>query len=947
MSPERWRRIEELFHQALEVDAGERPRFLSNVCGTDSDLEREVGKLIGNLQRADDFLETSAVERLAGTAALAEPDRIGPYRMIRLIGRGGMGAVYLAARADDEYRKEVAIKLIRRGLDLDSVIRRFRHERQILANLDHPNIARLLDGGTTEDGSPYIVMEYIAGESIGAYCERCALSMRDRLGLFRTVCAAVHYAHQRLVVHLDIKPGNILVTGEGVPKLLDFGIARLLDGTAGAAPGDTTGLLRPMTPDYASPEQLRGEPANIASDIYSLGVLLYELLTGRRPSGDRNAGTLAGMDRDLYKIVLMAMHPDPQRRYNSVAGLSDDLGRYLAGRPVLARRDTLHYRTQKFLRRHKTGAAAAALLLGTLIGGFVSTAWQARNAAIQRARAQAAQARAERRLDDFLKLTHALLFEYHDAIAGLNGSMAVRLRLVRDTIDYLDEMAHEAGDSVPLQRQLAAAYLKIGDLQGKPYTANLGDTAGALFSYRRAVALLEPLVKANPTDENLRSELSGAYSAVGQLLTRMLDFPNAIDYLNRARHIRQQIAAAHPKNLDYARDLATIWIALGDPLVYSSNYRSALDAYSRAEKIRRAVVRASPADPAFEREWATSRQRLGAAYEDAGEFLMMDLGDPADARKAWRKAVENDRGALDLAEKVTAADPRNPRFRRTVADASSDTARNLGSVGEIAKALEYQRRAVAIFTALSDADPANRESRFDLLCARDELAALLAKAGQTDVAIRQYEADIAAALWLSRADPGNYEIKQHVRGAHHFLIALLASTGHPASAVRYARERLQLDESSAAADTSAGGWREDVAEDCIAIANVLARSGRPAEARTWALRGLAAARRSADRPAADAGDLYGYATLLLTCHPKDLRAPATAVLYLKRSLIRFPSQDPHMLALLGRAYALAGSREKAFSALLSAAALLPYPPAARDPAAIRRDIEAFARDYAN
>jgi tetratricopeptide (TPR) repeat protein len=330
--------------------------------------------------------------------------------VLREIGRGGMGTVYLAARADDAFQKLVAIKIIRHGLDTEDIIQRFRGERQILAKLDHPNVTRLLDGGTTEDGLPYFVMEYIEGEPIDLYCDQRKLTITERLQLFQGVCAAVRYAHQNLVIHRDIKPGNVLVTKEGVPRLLDFGIAKLL--TPGTSPGERTLTgPRPLTPEYASPEQIRGETITTSSDVYSLGVLLYRLLTGKNPyrladhtpaemerviCGDEPqrasvaAGSMLGrrLRGDLDNIVLMAMRREPQRRYASVEQFSEDIRRHLDGLPVIARSDTVGYRATKFVARHKAGVVAATLLVLTLAAGVVAMAWQARVARLETAKAQ-------------------------------------------------------------------------------------------------------------------------------------------------------------------------------------------------------------------------------------------------------------------------------------------------------------------------------------------------------------------------------------------------------------------------------------------------------------------------------------------------------------------------------------------------------------------------------
>ncbi|MCP3958211.1 MAG: tetratricopeptide repeat protein [bacterium] len=417
MTPERWQQVEGLVEAALEREPTARTCFLDSACDGDADLRHEVAAILESLDQVDDFLETPAVAGLrAAVAELAapggsrqetpqhDPSWIGPYRILRELGHGGMGKVYLAERADDEYQRRVAIKLIRPGMDSGSVARRFRGERQILANLDHPNIARLLDGGTTEDGRPYLVMEHVAGTPVDEYCDQHCLKIPQRIELFRKICDAVSYAHRNLVVHRDLKPSNILVTVDGEPKLLDFGIAKLLDPEAFAMTLEVTRTgQEPMTPPYASPEQIRGEVITTASDVYSLGVLLYKLLTGRVPfrldrlqpqeiedilSREAPAPSSAVMESleapegsiaylrglrpeqlrrslagDLDNIVLMALRKEPARRYSSAEQFAEDLRRHLEGMPVRARQPSLRYRAEKFLRRHRLGVAAAAVFL--------------------------------------------------------------------------------------------------------------------------------------------------------------------------------------------------------------------------------------------------------------------------------------------------------------------------------------------------------------------------------------------------------------------------------------------------------------------------------------------------------------------------------------------------------------------------------------------------------
>ncbi|MEL6869961.1 MAG: serine/threonine-protein kinase [Pseudomonadota bacterium] len=393
MDTARWQLVKALFEAASALPPSERADFVSRECNNDTSIAEEVLRLLDVPTESGDALQDEV--RRAGRAAADafEQRELGPYRLLRSIGRGGMGQVFLAERDDAEFEQQVAIKLAHwLGSDDETAIR-FKQERQILADLDHPNIARLLDGGRSESGQPYIVMEYIDGESIASFSRRESLTIRHRLDLFIAVCEAVQYAHSQLVIHRDIKPSNVLVTQDGQPKLLDFGIAKLLDDPAQA--GLTRADMRPMTPEYASPEQLTGAPVTTATDVYGLGVLLYQILSGElpfdmrsktspqivemvcktEPSAPSVAARRAGfrqraskMVGDLDNIVLMAMHKDPVRRYATVKDLADDIRAYLEKKPVIARGDSWAYRTRKFLQRHQAAALAtfAVVLAGTV-----------------------------------------------------------------------------------------------------------------------------------------------------------------------------------------------------------------------------------------------------------------------------------------------------------------------------------------------------------------------------------------------------------------------------------------------------------------------------------------------------------------------------------------------------------------------------------------------------
>jgi serine/threonine protein kinase len=474
MTPERWQQVSEALDKVLRSPESQRLAYLAQIATADPELHKEIESLLASHQQAGaEFLNTPALQTTqddaeAGQLRTLLGQRLGAYQIVELIGAGGMGEVYRAFRADDQYRMQVALKVVRGGYDSSFVFRRFKNERQILASLDHPNIAHLLDGGTTVQGAPYFVMELIEGESIDRYCDHHNLNTSDRLKLFLQICSAVQYAHQRLIIHRDLKPGNILVTADGVPKLLDFGIAKILD--PGAVTGGVEATLtqfRALTPSYASPEQINGEPITTASDVYSLGVVLYELLTGHHPyqlAGDtpekvaravcevepkkpssvvrqiispssghdlpaagsalttRDAEKLRKKLRgDLDNIVLMALRKEPQRRYGSVEQFAQDIRRHLENLPVIARKDTARYLASKFVARHKAGVAVTAGAAVIVLAALLVTLHEA--------------SIAQRRFNDVRRLANSMIFEVHDSVAKVPGTTAARKLIAQRSLE--------------------------------------------------------------------------------------------------------------------------------------------------------------------------------------------------------------------------------------------------------------------------------------------------------------------------------------------------------------------------------------------------------------------------------------------------------------------------------------------------------------------------------
>jgi eukaryotic-like serine/threonine-protein kinase len=690
VNPDRWNRVKDLFQQALERKPGERAPFLAAACAGDDELNREVMDLLRAHEEAGSFLESPALSGLESLEASPPPrTRIGPYAILDELGQGGMGTVFLAARDDDAYRKKVAIKLIRSGADSEAIVRRFRTERQILANLSHPNIAALLDGGTTEDGLPYLVMEYIEGEPIPAYCARHHLSVAGRLELFRKVCGAVRHAHRNLVVHRDIKPGNVFVTTDGVPKLLDFGLAKLLDPEGNVLPEDLTAAHeRLMTPAYASPEQLRGRQVTTASDVYSLGVLLYEILAGTHPYGDRRgdfsalvsavchedppppsaaARTSEGaagaarareLSGDLDAIVLKAMRKEPGERYGSVDDLSADLEHYLERRPVTARRGSWAYVLGKGVRRHRVAIAAGFAVVASLVAGIVLSRIEAR--------------RAERRYTEVRDLATTYLFEFHDAISALPGATAARELVIRRGLEHLERLGAEAGTDPALKRELGRAYVRMGDLQSGgrvgPTVSTLGDFPGAVRSYAAAVRFFED-VSASPR------------ATAGDRVA----FASAL--------VRLSVAQAH--NGEFPGPAST----------------------ERARSILESVLEADPGNVEARREQALAYRYLGAAAETAA--------DTAAEIRYYEKDVA-------LSESLAAGRPAGSPDVRSLTVALTYLGRALGRAGRGPEAVSHLERALALDTAALEASPGNTQAVLDVAFSRWALADALVTAGELD-----------------------------------------------------------------------------------------------------------------------------------------------------------------------------------------------------------------------
>ncbi len=717
--------------------------------------------------------------------------RIGPYQVLRRLGEGGMGTVYLAARADQEFKKHVAIKVIRKGMASEEIVSRFRRERQILAALDHPGIARLFDGGTTEDGLSYFVMEYVQGQPLGQYCDSNGLSIRERLLLFRSICSAVQYAHQNLVIHRDLKPANILVAADGTPKLLDFGIAKLLnpDALSLEAPETATGM-HVMTPAYASPEQVRADPLTTASDVYSLGVVLYELLTGRRPyevrtgshleiyrvvceeepsrpstvvtgGGEeshrvvtsRGAGTPRKLNRllrgDLDNIVLMAMRKEPQRRYGSVQALSDDIGRYLDGYPVAAHKASFGYRAGKYVRLHAGGVSAVATVFLLLLAFAVTAAVQ--NARIRR----------ERDTADQVTSLLVSLFDVNDPETARGEKITAR--------EILDRGARRIEGELKDQPEVRARLL-----------ATIGDIYGKLGLFDRAEPLLDESLRIRKAlhardDEAVVESLTG----IGRVLVGKGKYGESEKMLREALAMQRRLKGeGHPDVAGSLRDLARV-----------------LEEERKLEE----------AEALLREALAIHRKALGNGHHDVAADLsslalvLTDRGRLDEAEKLHREAVAIDRGALGADHPGYATD-------------LSNLALALFHKGELDEAETLFRQSLAINRkALGNEHPS-------VATGVNDVAVILFSKGKLDEAEPLYR----EALALHRKALGD----EHPAVAQDLnnLALTLHLGGRLDESEALQREALAIDEKAL------GDSHPTVAIDRNNLAGVLLEKGRPREA---------------------------------------------------------------------------------------------------------------------
>jgi non-specific serine/threonine protein kinase/serine/threonine-protein kinase len=712
-------RLEALFAEAAEADPAVRARLLETACADRPDLRLELDAL----WRAHDHLRLGEAAEAVPADVPQIGDRLGAFRLVDRIGDGGMGTVFRAERDDGVFQAVVAVKVVRATLVSSELRQRFTLERQILASLQHPSIVTLLDGGTTPAGHAYLVMEFVNGPTIDRYCREQGLSLDRRLRLFRVLCDAAHYAHQRGVVHRDLKPGNVIVREDGTPKVLDFGIARMLDADPAQALTHSP-LAGPLTPNYASPEQLRGLPVTSASDVYSLGVMLYEMVSDARPYDTTNVSLDRVMDLvvhtepprpssasgrrtlrgDVDAIVMKALRKDPAERYSSAAELGADIGRFLAREPILARAPSTGYVLRRLASRNRSLVIVSALALAGILATTGVALWQWRVARRE-------QTRAEAGFRDTRRLANTLMFKIHDAVAPLAGSTPVRRAIVDEALSYLERLEREAGDGdETLRVELAAAYRQIAAILGDPQTANLGDRDGAVRQYERARAILTPLVARDDAPYDTVREFTRVSAPLGTIYGLRGDSDRARAIAKAAVVAAEGYRARHPQERRALDMLAAARFT--DAWATPANERAARWRETLADYEQ--LLALEPQSPNAQRNVALVEKYLA-------EFLPTD-----EAELHYRRAVQLD-------ESRVAGAPGNRQAQLDAAISVAGLGRVLEKRERLDEALRMFERSVAIRRSVVDSDPADVRARDRLGIALSDLARVqFARGGTTD-----------------------------------------------------------------------------------------------------------------------------------------------------------------------------------------------------------------------
>jgi serine/threonine protein kinase len=808
MNPEIWSEVKRLLEHVLPLDAAGRSAFLDGR-QISPEIRAEVESLLSLETEATGLMGLSAVEFskdfLNSDDASLDGQMIGVYRVTGEIGHGGMGAVYLATRADGRFEQTVAVKLLKRELNTASFRRRFQHEREILAGLEHQNIARLLDAGTTDDGIPFLAMEYVDGVPITQFCDQNGLGLSERLDLFRTVCSAVAFAHRNLVVHRDLKPSNILVTSGGVPKLLDFGISKIVSKEHDAVNTATVTRMGVMTPSYASPEQLQGNSVTTQSDVYSLGVILYELLSGHRPFESKESDL-----RDIYHAVIESDPPPPsvvittrnlelrelthaktvvksddpddvknvqtqsdesRNTIETTTKLSPQLLRGDLDNIVLKalrkepeRRYSSVEQLSDDIHRHQQGLTVTARpntfsyragkfitrnRIGVLGAGLIFLAiLSGIGATLWQARiARTERAKAEKRFNDVRKLANSYLFDVYPEIENLEGSLKAREKILVNALEYLDGLSSEAVGDLELQSELATAYEKVGDVQGALTNSSLGNIQTGLDSYAKAAKLREAVYSANPADLESKEKLAANYYTSARTLWNNSQTKEAEESFEKSLKHRRELVAARPASVEYQNRLAVLLIDYGAIPVFNSQTDKALVLFDEALGIVENLRGRQPENSDFKKTQTRLLRSMSKAKGSNGDY---DGG------------LYGFSLALEISHELAKEFPNDFRVQRSVwltnlmrCELFIDKGDAKDGVGACLPTIDFPRAAL-------EKEPENGVVAYDLAISYFNTARAYRIAGDYPNTITQAKKALSVMAGLSKKTPDNMEYKRNL-----------------------------------------------------------------------------------------------------------------------------------------------------------------------------------------
>jgi serine/threonine protein kinase len=891
MTKDRWQRVQELFEAAVDLPVAERSALLDRACTGDASLRSEVESLF-QYDTEESRPLTALVRDLAATLVSGEAiagRRFGAYRMVRPIGSGGMGDVYLARRDDGHFEKSVAIKLVRAGLDTRAVHDRFRYERRILAQLDHPYIGKLLDGGATPEGLPYFVMEYIEGKPIHEYCASHHLTIAAKCELFLKVCEAVSYAHRNLVIHRDLKPSNILVTEDGSPKLLDFGIAKLLTpDAADVAMTLTAPFANPLTPDYASPEQVRGQALNTTTDVYSLGAVLFQLLTGERPHRIKTyatpeveravcleeirkpSATISGplqrqLRGDLDNIVLMAMRKEPERRYQSAAEFGADIQRHLKSLPVVAREDTALYRTRKFLTRHRFGVLAAALVVVALSAGVVSTDIERRRAEQARAVAEAQRKVAETQRQSAEQQRELAQREHAEAASQRDAALRSRAQA--------EVKSQEADDQRRRAQQRMRQLLGLANESLFKVHDTIATLPGATEARKRLVGTtlqyLDQLAKEGDRDTGLMDLLVTGYGALASVQgypyrPNLGDVSGALASYAKAAPILDRMLLQSPKRPELLLEAISIYQGWGELLNSMGKRVEALDRLRKALAAADLLVSLKPGDrkaltqaglmhhsialgvvtvdaplasehalkglAIFSQLVKERHQDMESLNSLASSYLLVSNAAYRLGRSA--ESVGYLRQAVAIREGLVRESPNDVLIQRNLMIAYGSLGDHLGgpflskNLGDTAGALQSYKNAAEIAQRLYKADPADRLARSDLATALMRVGMTLEQPGEIAESLDDLRRAETLCRQMSATDANDPRPRSLLATIYESIGRRMEQQGESERAIASYRDALEIGDALMATDVKNASNYVQEHKAYQALSVLLARMGR-------------------------------------------------------------------------------------------------------------------------